>query len=51
MPPWDVSFKFNGEDVSSAITGTGGLVFYKFNRLKPGNTKTIAVSIVLRKDI
>ena len=42
---WNVTFQYNGHDVTSSIISNAGLCFYKINRLNPGNTKIITVTI------
>jgi hypothetical protein len=45
---WNISYKFNNQDVTTAITGSNGLVFYQANRVNPGNTKVITVTISVK---
>ncbi len=42
---WNVTFAYNGQDITSAIRGGSGYCFYKTNRLNPGSVKAITMTV------
>ena len=42
---WNVTFAAGGRDITAAVRSPAGLCFYKTDRLKPGNNRTISVTV------
>ena len=42
---WNVSFLYNGQDITAAVESSAGFCFYQGNRLNPGVTATVSVVV------
>ena len=42
---WNVAFFYEGRDITAAVRNANGFCFYKVDRLNPGGSKTISVTV------